>query len=223
MVSLNLPDPPDSEKEAYISQATIQSLIDGGRGALGWRNNDDFYNLYVRPTFGTREDWDDWRVGKWKIYWFAFWKTVAEFYRPEAKRVKGSTFEIWDRKTRTNLTSGVGLKLFQRFFMDRMVKMMQDVEKSLEVVRRVLPEEQVLTVIKEQMAEKAIPEDIEEFCTRLRDEFLANFPVRFFTGTWEASLDDSTGHDKLLVQMREAYDRDDWRASGGGVFVPGGS
>ena len=43
MVTLNLPKPPASESNAYVSQKIIQSLIDGGRGAWGWRSNYEFY------------------------------------------------------------------------------------------------------------------------------------------------------------------------------------
>ena len=112
MVTLNLPNPPPSEANAYISQNIIQNLIEGGRGSWGWRSNDDFYNEFVAPVFPNRDEWEDWREGKWRDYWFAFWDAVREFYTPQAKTLKGADFELWSDKDQSNLTKGVGLKIF---------------------------------------------------------------------------------------------------------------
>jgi hypothetical protein len=64
------------------------------------------------------------------------------------------------------------------------------------------------------------PDTVEKFEEYIVEHFLSRFPVRFFTANWVASLDDSTGHENLLYQMRDALERDSWRASGGGVFIP---
>jgi hypothetical protein len=195
-------------------------LINGGRGSRGFRNDDDFYERYVRPTFPNRSEWEDWKNGHWRNYWFAFWNTVKDYYTPQAKKLKGQQFEIWSKSNQSNLTKGVGLKIFQRFYMEEMTKKMEKTIESLDVLKEVLSDEEAEKKIAEKTSEKALPADIEEFCNRVRSEFLDSFPVRFFTANWETSLDDSTGQEKLLVQMREAFERDNWRASGGGVFVP---
>lgn len=221
MVRLSLPDPPEAERDAYISQTIIQSLIEGGRGAHGWRSDDAFYRHYIRPTFPNRTDWDDWREGAWKNYWFAFWTEVRDFYRPLAKTVRGKEFEIWDKSVQTNLTKGVGLKMFQRFFMDRAIAWTTEATGAREVLEEHLGKKKAREAVEESIRKHALPLEIEDFREQVRERILDKFPVRFFTAKWEASLDDSTGHERLLFQMKDAFERDSWRASGGGVFVAG--
>ena len=122
----------------------------------------------------------------------------------------------------SNLTKGVGLKIFQRFFMEQVVKKMKEIKESLSVLMEMgYDAAEIDRKIAEKVLEKAIPIELDDFRTRVREEFLKKFPVRFFTANWETSLDDNNGHDKLLVQMRMAIDPDNnWRASGGGVFLP---
>lgn len=221
MVRLSLPNPPESERNAYISQTIIQSLIEGGRGAHGWRSNDEFYEHYVRPAFPNRADWEDWRTGSWRRYWFAFWSEVRDHYRPRAKKVKGKDYEIWDKVEQTNLTKGVGLKMLQRFFMERAIAWSKEATAGREILEQHLGKQKAWEAIEDSVRKQALPPDIDEFRQQVRERFLDRLPVRFFTAGWEASLDDATGHERLLFQMKDAFERDSWRASGGGVFVAG--
>lgn len=220
MVTLDLPNPPESEASAYISQNIIQNLIEGGRGSWGWRSDDSFYNEYVKATYPNRDEWEDWRKGKWQEYWFAFWSTVRDVYRSKAKSIKGEEFDIWSEEIQSNLTKGVGLKIFQKFFMETRIDEIRSEKRLLDVLKEHMGEEEAERAIASKVKEKSIPSSLDDFCDRVRDGFLADFPVRFFTANWESSLDDTTGQDNLLYQMREAYSRDNWRARGGGVFVP---
>ena len=220
MVTLNLPNPPESEADAYISQAIIQNLIDGGRGSKGWRSDNEFYEQCIKPNFPAREDWEDWREGHWRGYWFAFWEEVIAVFTPRARRLKDKTYEIWNRKEQTNLTKGVGLKIFQKFFIEIQIEAAKEAGKGLDVLIKHLGEDAAGEAIAEQQRESAIPVDLDAFRERVR-AFAERFPTRFFTATWNPSLDDKDGHDRLLYQMREAYSRDSWRASGGGVFQAG--
>jgi hypothetical protein len=220
MVTLNLENPTDQEKSAYISQAIIQNLIDGGRGARGWRRDEEFYQTYIRPRFGSAKDWEDWSDGKWRVYWFTFWRTVRDYYTPLAKKIKSSEFEIWSKTELTNLTKGVGLKMLQRFFMETMISEVNNAAKGLEILEQHLGKDKAEEAVAAKRLEVAIPEDTIEFEERVK-KFLSKLPVRFFTQNWETGLDDSTGHEKILFQMREAVTRDNWRASGGGVFASG--
>ena len=56
MVRLNLPNPPEEEANAFISQGIIQNLIDGKRGSIGWRSDQEFYEAYIQPTFPDAKD-----------------------------------------------------------------------------------------------------------------------------------------------------------------------
>ncbi len=220
MITLNLENPSEQERTAYISQAIIQNLIDGGRGARGWRRDEEFYKRYVQPRFPNQRDWDDWSEGKWKSYWFSFWRAVRDHYTPLAKKMKKTDYEIWDKKNLTNLTKGVGLKMLQRFFMEKMIEGVENAAKGFEKLEKHLGREKALEAINQDILAASMPEEISEFEERVKN-FLSDLPVRFFTQNWEASLDDSNGHEKILFQMREAVTRDNWRASGGGVFVSG--
>lgn len=223
MVRLNLPNPPAGERDAYLSQIIIQNLIDGGRGSNGWRSDDDFYNVYIRRTFPDRDEWISWRDGKWRDYWFAFWHAVIAYYTPLAKKhLSDDNFEIWSKAIQSNLTKGVGLKIFQRFFMQTMVTTLESVEATwLEEAISVFGEEKGRAQVEKMQILKSIPLTIEEFKKRVTDEFLKKFPVRFFTYKWENSLDDTTGQDYLLSAMQAAFKKDNWRARGQGVFVSG--
>lgn len=222
MISLNLPNPPIEERNAYISQTIIQNLIDGGRGTLGWRSNDMFYENYVKPTYPNRDDWEGWRDGKWREYWFAFWNTVRKHYTPLAKKqLANNEFEIWSKSVQSNLTKGVGLKLFQRFFMETMINEIKAEQGVYNVLVNHLGPEKARVETEAAVQKKAIPANVDDFVKVVEEGFLSRFPVRFFTSRWENSLDDQSGQEALLYQMNEAYTRDNWRARGGGVFVNG--
>ena len=219
MVLLRLDTDQPGTADAYISQNTIQNLIEGGRGARGWRKDDDFYAKYIAPTFPNRDDWENWTTGKWREYWFAFWSTVRDFYRPRAKAAKGATYEIWSNTEISNLTKGVGLKMFQRFFMEQMIQSVTNTQGALEVLKTVLEPKVAEEKINEKLREAAIPANMDDFCEQV-EKFLEHVPVRFFTARWETSLDDQSGQDNLLHEMGEAYNRENWRARAKGVFLP---
>jgi len=121
----------------------------------------------------------------------------------------------------SNLTKGVGLKLFQRFFMETMT---QNVRKEKEVqaavferLSKALGEKNALEQSSDELRKVAIPETTEGLVEVVKG-FLDDFPVTFFTANWVASLDDSDGQERLLSAMREAYSSDGFRARGRGVF-----
>jgi hypothetical protein len=219
MVTINLPNPPASEATAYISQIIIQSLIEGGRGAWGWRSNDAFYDAFVQPTFSDRAEWEHWKDGKWQEYWFAFWHATRDVFVPAAKKLKGADYELWDKTRISNLTKGVGLKIFQRFFMETMIDRMETAVKGFEILEKHMGKEGAEKAIADEVRKAAIPADVEDFKKLVKEEFLEKFPVRFFTTPWESSLDDSSGQEDLLVQMRLAFTKKGWRAEGKGVFT----
>ena len=222
MVKLDLPDPPDEVADAYISQGTIKFLIEGGSGSWSWRTEEDFLEKYILPTFNETE-WSDHREGKWKDYWYAFWHTIKDHFTPLAKDLKGSSYEIWDPRQQTNLTLGVGLKMFQRYFMSWVIDKANNVEQLRPGFEAGLPDpESVEVALEDARRRSAIPSDISLFEDSLKNDFLDKFPVRFFTGNWDTGLDVKHGHEALLSQMKDAHTRSSWRASGGGVFVPEG-
>jgi hypothetical protein len=222
MVKLDLPDPPEEVADAYIKQGTIKFLIEGGSGSWSWRTEEDFLAKYISPTF-TEDEWSDHREGKWKEYWYAFWHTIKDHFTPPAKSLKGPDYEIWNPREQTNLTLGVGLKMFQRYFMSWVIENADSVERLRPGFERSLPDAaSVESALEDERKRCAIPSEIDLFVDFLRNDFLDKFPVRFFTGNWDTGLDVGPGREALLSQMKEAHTRASWRASGGGVFVPQG-
>jgi hypothetical protein len=219
MVLLRLNGEQPGAASAYITQNTIQSLIEGGRGARGWRTDDEFYKNYIALTYPNQDDWENWTTGKWRDYWFTFWATVRDFYRPRAEKLKGPNYEIWSNTEMSNLTKGVGLKILQRFFMEKMIEEVKAAEKGLEVLKKVLDPMTAELKTKEQLAQIAIPPDLDTFRTKV-EAFFDQLPVRFFTTKWEPSLDDQSGQENLLHEMEQAYSRPRWHARGKGVFLP---
>ena len=223
MVKLNLPNPPESEKDAYISQTIIQNLIEGGRGSKSWRTDPDFFERFIKPTFNNINEWQDWKDGNWKRYWNVIWETVSSYYTEQAKQVKGRQYEIWSKRELSNLTKGVGLKMLQRYFITWVLnEWVIDIEKEYESARRYeSDEEKIKEKVDEVIAEKAISNDLDEFTNFVKTEFLENIPVNFFTQTWKTSLDDGDGHDAILYELDRSFGNDRWRASAASVFTTG--
>ena len=120
MVKLNLEGEPPGGSKGIISDNTIQYLIDGGGGARGFRSDDELFTNLVSSTY-SKSDWEEWTNGKWNEYWFAMWSRIKDFYSPLAKKqLNDKNYEIWDHKKLSNLTMGVGLKVFQTFIIEKL-------------------------------------------------------------------------------------------------------
>jgi len=220
MVSLNLPNPPEGMADAYISHKIIQNLIQGKGGTIGWRTDTEFYNAYVKNRFPKREDWMDWQNGKWRDYWFAFWSAVIESFTKKAKNIAGDSFEIWNKKEQTNLTKGVGLKMFQRFFMEYQIKKATEAYANLETIKKHIKDEsEKVKVEKEIIDGCTIPGDVDLFKANITKEILEIFPVRVFTTPWRNSLDDDDGRSEVLETFHRVFlltlKNERWRATGG--------
>jgi len=220
MVTLNLPNPPAGMADAYVSHKIIQNLIQGKGGTKGWRTDDEFYNAFIKNRFPKREDWSDWQTGKWRDYWFAFWWAVIEAFTKKAKAIKGESFEIWNRKEQTNLTKGVGLKMFQRFFMEFQIKKGKEASGTIETIKKHIKNEAERLKAEKEIEESCtISGDIDLFKANITKEILAIFPVRVFTTPWKSSLDDDEGRADLLDTFHRVFLRtqkgEQWRAAGG--------
>lgn len=191
----------DKESAGFIPDLAVRQLIEGGgRGSKGWRVDDDFYSKVIAPTFSERSDWDSWTEGKWRDYWFAFWRVVSQHYNAKAKS------PLWSSE-QTNLTKAVSLRLFQRLFIEKMIHRVEAVESSLPVLIEVLGEEVAQAKLAEQIALNALPASIEDFEDLVRSWFLdKGVPVRVFEYEWVSSLDDSNGQAALYGEFEEAFD-----------------
>ena len=191
----------DVSASGFIPDLAVRQLIEGGgRGARGWRTDDDFYTKVVAPTIEDRADWDSWTSGRWRDYWFVFWDEVRTYYNAKAKE------PLWAEQL-TNLTKAVTLRLFQKLFIAKMIERVEAVEASLPVLVDVLGEEVATAKIKEKVAEAALPADLEDFRKLVRGWFLERgVPVRVFEYEWVGSLDDSNGQAALYAELEEAFD-----------------
>ncbi|MFN8877193.1 MAG: hypothetical protein ACK51E_02730 [Gemmatimonadota bacterium] len=192
---------------AYISDTTIRLLIDGGgRGAVGWRSDDDFYEICVKPRLPLRADWDSWTNGKWIEYWFAFWRTVAEYFNSQAEG-DGHHPPLWNESTQTNLTKAATLRTIQRLFIDKYVDSMLKIEAMRPLLVEALGEDNADEKIKRKQLEEALPESPEAFAQFVVDRFLKYLPVRIFAAPWVGSLDDAEGLSNLYAELEKAFDR----------------
>ena len=219
MVSLNLPNPPDGMADAFISHNIIHNLIQGKGGARGWRTDEEFYNSYLKNRFPNREEWSDWQTGKWRDYWYAFWWAVNETFTKKAKNIVGESFEIWSKKEQTNLTKGVGLKIFQKFFMEYQIKKQKESNAGIATIRKHIKDENERKKAEKEIVESCtIPGDVDLFKASITKEILEIFPVRVFTTPWRSSLDDDEGRSEVLNTFNELFsktkDGEQWRASG---------
>jgi hypothetical protein len=191
------------ESQGIIPTLTVRQLIEGGgRGARGWRSDSEFYEMYVKPTFPKTAEWDSWTDGKWKDYWFAFWTEVRDYYNGQASK------PLWANEEQTNLTKAVSLRLFQRLFIEKMVESIRDVAKTRDTLVAMLKnEEQADKAVEEQIKAVALPDSIDEFRTRVREQFLKQgVPVRVFDRQWVSSLDDQQGQQYLYEEFLKAYE-----------------
>ncbi|HEV7939076.1 MAG TPA: hypothetical protein VGP18_13780 [Solirubrobacteraceae bacterium] len=191
------------ESQGIIPTLTVRQLIEGGsRGARGWRSDTEFYTMYVKPTFPNAAEWDSWTDGKWKDYWFAFWAEVRDYYNAQASN------ELWTKEAQTNLTKAVSLRLFQRLFIEKMIESIRDVVKTRETLAAMLKdEERADEAVEAQIKAVALPDSINEFRTRVREQFLEKgVPVRVFERPWVSSLDDQQGQQYLYEEFLKAYE-----------------
>lgn len=206
MVRFQFQGPPPTGTP-YLPESAIRLLIDGGRGARGWRNDDEFYDTYVKPTFPDRAEWDTWTTGHWREYWFAFWTTIKDFYNSQAQKQKNDpNVFLWNSNVQTNLTKSVTLRLFQSLFIKEAVARIVLVEKTREVLEKALGPEKADAEVKSQTQALAIPNTIDEFKKSVQEWFLEKgVPVRFFLKPWKASLDDAQGQISLQDEMEKAF------------------
>ena len=201
LVNIRLDGDPPSGPRGFIPEATMRQLIDGGRGARGWRADDEFYTNFIEPTFPERTEWDSWSDGKWRDYWFAFWQEVRDWYNAQDTSAK-----LWDIE-QTNLTKAVTLRLYQRLFIEKAIDRVAGVHASRETLVEVLGEEVADEKLAERIREMAIPSSVDDFRVLVREWFLKDgVPVRVFTYPWVSSLDDSEGQDVLFSELEDAWE-----------------
>jgi hypothetical protein len=216
--------------DPFISERTIRALIEGTsqKYSWGWRAHDDFYDKYVHPTFSTRQSWDSWVNGKWIEYWFAFWDEVRIFYNLSSDPKKGAKTKLpeplWSHNKQTNLTKAITLRQLQTLFMQYCIERMEEIEKSRDVLLRVLKDhDTVETQLQQQFTENAIPSDIQAFRRFVREEFLEKgIEEKVFRANWKTSLDDASGHDELWEVLSGAFTKHRKGESyyvGGKIFV----
>jgi hypothetical protein len=200
MVKIQLDGDPSGVPKGFIPDVTIRQLIDGGRGGLGWRSDDDFYERVVKPTFPDRQQWESYSDGIWLQYWFAFWSTVRDWYNDKSK-----DHELWGN-LQTNLTKAVSLRLFQKLFMEQAIARVEGVLKSRDTLVAVLGEEVADEKLTEQILTVALPPDIDDFVSMVKTWFLQDgVPVRVFEYSWVSSLDDAAGQQFLYDEFEEAF------------------
>ncbi|NYT32057.1 hypothetical protein [Rhizobium sp. WYCCWR 11128] len=212
---------PDNFKP-YLSERTIRTLIDGStRFSRGFRNDDDFYEYFVKPTIPVRDEWDSWSSGKWRDYWLAFWKTVKSFYNAQAAKTNNQA--LWKVDQQTNLTKAVTLREFQTLFIVKCVDRIKEIDATAEILKNVLGPEEATTKINELRASRALPADVEAFEGFVHDFFLERgVPIKVFQANWKSSLDDSQGQLELWETLESAWDRNskgDRVVVRGGIFV----
>lgn len=207
MVQIKLEGSPPGGGRPFIPESTIRTLIEGGRGTPGWRTADEFYEHYVSPNFPVRADWDSWTSGRWREYWFCFWRTVAEFYDQQAQAETGDTTQLlWDRASLTNLTKSVTMRLFQRLFMEKAADRVRQVKQSRDLLVDVVGEKRADEEIAKKIKDVCIPQTVGDFRSDLQEWFLRKgVPVRFFLKPWRGSLDDTQGQADLWDEMEKAF------------------
>lgn len=206
MVKVKLKGTAPAGATPYISDTTIRLLIDGSsRNTRGWRQDDEFYELYIKPTFPDREQWESWSSGLWRSYWFAFWQSTRDYYNEQGGKLEPKQ-TVWDTKVLSNLTKGVTLRLFQKLFMQKACERIDDIVKGSSVIIEELGEEVGRERVTKRIAKVAIKPTPEEFATDIRQWFLeSGVPVKFFTHKWIASLDDTEGQELLMEALEKAF------------------
>ncbi len=207
MVKIKLEGTPPAGVQPYIPESTIRTLIEGGRGTLGWRTDDNFFEHYIEPTISPRAEWDSWTSGRWREYWFAFWRTVADFYNQQAQvEMSDPAYLLWDKNSLTNLTKSVTMRLFQQLFIEAAVNRVRQVKQSRDLLIDVVGEERADEEIASRVKAVSIPPTVDDFCSSIRSWFLQKgVPVRFFLKPWRGSLDDAQGQADLRDEMEKAF------------------
>ena len=199
MVRIRLEGDPVNGSPGFIPEATIRQLIEGGRGGLGWRSDNEFYEAFVAPTFPNRAEWDSWSNGKWREFWFAFWDEVRDWYNAISDSL------LWSNE-QSNLTKAVTLRMYQKLFMEMAISRIDGAAASRETLVEVLGEEVAEQRLSENLRKLALPMDVANFRTLVRDWFLKDgVPVRVFTYNWVSSLDDQTGQEALYEEFVDAW------------------
>lgn len=238
MVKLNLPGDPPGGSTPYVPESTMRQLIEGGRGALGWRSDDEFYEYFISPTFPDRQQWESWTSGAWRSYWFAFWETVRDYYNEEARKARKKAAEaagqegegvavepLWSKREQSNLTKAVTLRLFQKLFMQFAIDKMKQVEKTKTILVEAIGEENATEKIRQLQRQAAVPSEVMAFQEQLLSDFLGKgVPVRFFTTPWKTSLDDPQGQEDLWFELQKALEAAQngrrWHLNPNSIWVP---
>lgn len=209
LVQVKMDGSPPIGINPYITERTIRALIDGTnqKYSLGWRTNEEFYEVFVSPTFPNRSDWESWTSGAWKEYWFVFWDCVKVHYNELAK--KEGRQQIWKSNEITNLTKAVTLRQLQSLFMTICVDSMRVLERTRDVLIDAFGDVALADQkLAEQRKSKALPADIEEFRGFVQKEFLnKGIPLKVFTANWKKSLDDAEGQMELWETLTTAFER----------------
>lgn len=207
LVSVALGDSvPPGVSPGFLTEATIRSLIEGGRGGTpGWRTDNEFYETYVKPTIPDVDDWQSWSTGQWRPYWFAFWRAVRDFYNQEAA-TQGPLWTAGGPDSQTNLTKAVTLRLMQELFMRKAVERAESAHSLGDILRSRFSEDEAEQILAEEMAKLALPPDPAAFEAQVREWFLSKgVPVRVFLRPWVGSLDDAQGIQDLREELTSAY------------------
>ena len=209
MVIVDLLGDPPFGTNPFISDVSIRHLIQGGgRSSRGWRTDDEFYEVFVSPTFPDRSDWDSWKDGAWREYWFAFWHEVAGHYNEQAK--KANATELWVPTEITNLTKAVTLRLFQRLFMEKATEKGRVASEKRSALLEILADapDGFRSAAESKAPLFAIPPSVPDFRTMVRTWFLEKgVPVRVFAKPWVKSLDQSEGQRLLFDELEEAFEK----------------
>lgn len=225
MIQIRLDGTPPGGGGRFLSEMTIRLLVEGGRGARGWRKDTEFYEKCVSSIIDDPAQWDSYANGKWRPYWYAFWSEVGQYYNEQARLLKSreTDTDLWRKDRQTNLTKAVSLRCFQSLFMNKAIARLDGIEPARQILIETLGAEQASSQIARMQRDRAVAPTPEEFRRQVRSWFLENgVPVRFFTANWKSSLDDSEGQLRLYEAMETAWDRtqrgERWHATGQGVF-----
>jgi hypothetical protein len=210
MVRLKVDSPLPSTVKPFINDKIIRDLINSGGGARGWRTDEDFYEMYVSPTFSDEATWNNWTGGRWREYWFAFWRTIAKYYNNlqfQEEGLANGEFPLWHETQRSNLTKGVTLKILQNIFMDKASGSIRELEATREILIQALGEEEAQAKYKELLSRKALPSSLGEFEQQVIDIMLKYIPLKVFTADWDTSLDDQSGREHLYAAIEDIMEK----------------
>lgn len=206
-IKIKLEDEQPGAIKGFITDGTLKTLIQGSGSdpsQRGFRNNEEFFDKYIKFRYN-RDEWEDWIDGKWREYWFALWTEVSEHYLSKNwKRHKpeGAKYaDIWSEGS--NLTKGVGLKVFQSFIMERLIEYSSAANPYIEAANDADDD------LKENFLKKAdkylLPDNIDDFRKLVREEVLDKIDVRFFSVNWKKSLDTQTGRTELHGALQHVF------------------